>query len=561
VIEQDSKAPIQTQSFLTTQAEVGTDETHRLTGDANTPVGDGAGAFRLNAMVHENNVAGRDEAHGSRWGFAPSLLLNIDPATQFKLDYYHQYEHDRPDYGIPWFNGKPAPVPRNNFYGFSSDFLHTAVNMLTVGVTHQFSPDVQLSSRLRYSEGSREFRTSEGVVPTGTPASTPPDAIKLNRNEFSLFDDDRMWQEDTDLTARFATGVLRHSLVAGVEVGEEISDPSYIFFTGVPATTLIDPPSQVFSDTARYNRLAVATDSHFVGVYALDTIDIGSHLQLIGGLRWDRFASAFDAVAHASPTAAAVNSNFNHVDAMPSYRAAVIYKPIPSASLYFTYGTSFDPSTEGIDSAVSSGHSAAIAYAGLAPETSQSFEGGAKWNVNPRLLATAAVFDIDMNNVRIPSPTTSAFDVLGGNAVVRGFELEASGHLTDRLETRIGYAYLDSETTKSAPGGSLLGSPLIVTPKDTFNLVAEYRVLKQVAVGGDIQMTTDRLGMNTAASYQRAPGYAIGGLMARYTPNDRIKVQINIYNLTDAYYYDQPQSFHVIPGAGRSAKLTLSSKF
>ena len=560
VIEEDSKAPIATQTFFAADAQAGTDQTHRLTADANTPLPDNAGAFRLNAMVHENDVADRNGAHNSRWGFAPSLALNLAPDTQLQLDFFHQYEHDRPDYGIPWLNGKPAPVPRDSFYGFSTDYLDANVNDMTAQLKHEFSDDLQLSSRLRYSDDGRRFRTSEGVVAAGTPAGAPLASIVLTHNDFNVTDSDRMWQDQTDLTAKFGSGPLRHTLVAGFEVGEESSRPNYDFYTGVPTTTLLDPPPQTFSDKAMYDRLNTRTDSHFVGVYAIDTIEIGAHLQVIGGVRWDRFQGKFDSVSQASPTATPTTLIADHVDEMPSYRAAIVYKPIQPLSLYATYGTSFDPSDEGIDSSVAAGHSASLAFTNLAAETSRTYEAGAKWAVTPTVMATAAAFDIDMYNVRVPGPV-SGFDILGGNQEVRGLELEAVGRLTDRWQARIGYSYLDNETTKSTPGGPLVGSPLIVTPKDTFDLVTEYRILPKLTVGGDIQMMTDRMGMNTAASFERAPGYAIGGLMARYVVNDRIKVQVNIYNITDAYYYDAPQSFHVIPGAGRSAMLTLSGKF
>lgn len=561
VIEQNSKQPQFGQSFLDAQAQIGTDQTHRFTADANTPLMDGQGAFRLNAMVHENNVTGRDEVHSSRWGVAPSLSYHPTADTQLQIDLFHQTENDRPDYGIPWLLLKPAPVPRSNYYGFPDDYLRNDVNMLSLKGAHEFSEALQISDKFRYSDARRSFRQSEGVPIAGVNAATPLAAVVLSRNDFAVTDHDQLWQNQTDLTAKFATGQLHHTLVAGVEEGEEKSDPNYHFFTGVPNTTLINPPAQTFSYASTYSRLAANTDSKFVGVYAMDTMDIGSHLQLTGGVRWDRFEGNFNDVTHTSATSAAGTLASDHTDEKPSYRAAIVYKPVQAMSFYATYGTSFDPSYEGIDSVVSSGHTGTTLFNNLDAETSRSYEFGAKWNVTPRILATAAAFNIDQYNVRVPDPTSSAFDILGGDQRVQGIELTVTGKLTDRWEGRVGYAYLDNETTRSTPGGPLVGSPLIVTPKDTFNLVTEYRLTSKLTVGGDIQAMTDRLGMNTAASFERVPGYAIGGIMARYMVTSRFKVQANVYNITDAYYYDSPQSFHIIPGEGRTAMLTLSNTF
>jgi outer membrane receptor for monomeric catechols len=46
--------------------------------------------------------------------------------------------------------------------------------------------------------------------------------------------------------------------------------------------------------------------------------------------------------------------------------------------------------------------------------------------------------------------------------------------------------------------------------------------------------------------------------MAKYTVNAKFDVQLNVYNIGDTYYYDMLHPAFVIPGAGRSAMLTLN---
>jgi catecholate siderophore receptor len=38
-------------------------------------------------------------------------------------------------------------------------------------------------------------------------------------------------------------------------------------------------------------------------------------------------------------------------------------------------------------------------------------------------------------------------------------------------------------------------------------------------------------------------------------------LQVNVYNLTDRYYYDQIHNWHIVPGAGRSALFSASFKY
>lgn len=561
VIEQTTKQAIVGRSVLDTEVLAGTDRTHRVTADGNMPLGDGLGAVRLNAMVHESGVAGRDGARNSRWGLAPSVLIHLRPDTQLRLDWLHQFENDRPDYGIPWFNGAPAKVARSNFYGFSSDYLRATVNVLTAAVSHQVNDNLTLSSKVRYSDDSREFRTSEAVVPPGVLVTTPLSAITLNRNEFAGHSREVFLQNQSDLTAHFSTGLLRHSLAAGLEFGSESPRPTYIFFTGVVTTNLANPPPQTFSATLAYVRLTARTDAKTAGIYALDTMDIGDRWQMMGGVRWDRFDAHYTSTGYAATGAVAARTDIHHVDEAPSYRAAITYKALPGLNFYASYGDSFDPSASGIESLVSSGRSVAQANLNLDPEKSRSYEAGAKWAVTPQLVLDASVFQIEKTNVRVPDPTVPGFNTLGGDQQVRGFETELSGNLTAAWKVHLGYAYMDSRTVKSTPGGPLVGEPLTITPKDTFSLVTEYRILPNVEVGGDVVSVSSRLGQNTAASFLTAPGYTVAGVMAKYIVSNRLTVQVNVYNVADAVYYDQLHPFHVVPGAARSALLTVTGHF
>ena len=125
---------------------LGTDRTKRVTGDVNLPLGDST-AFRLNLMAHDSGVAGRDVVENERWGVAPSITLGLGKPTRFTVSYFKLKQNNISDYGIPWvpathnaladFRDKPAPVPRNTFYGLRNrDFenlmrisLHSSSNI------------------------------------------------------------------------------------------------------------------------------------------------------------------------------------------------------------------------------------------------------------------------------------------------------------------------------------------------------------------------------------------------------------------------------------------------
>ncbi|MDP5009444.1 MAG: TonB-dependent siderophore receptor, partial [Glaciimonas sp.] len=76
------------EKFTTANVALGTDSYRRATIDGNYLLGDNA-AIRLNAMVHDQNIAGRDSVDAKRWGFAPSIMFGLNSPTNVTLSYYH----------------------------------------------------------------------------------------------------------------------------------------------------------------------------------------------------------------------------------------------------------------------------------------------------------------------------------------------------------------------------------------------------------------------------------------------------------------------------------------
>ena len=57
------------------------------------------------------------------------------------------------------------------------------------------------------------------------------------------------------------------------------------------------------------------------------------------------------------------------------------------------------------------------------------------------------------------------------------------------------------------------------------------------------------------------PGFWTADIMAKYALSERLAVQLNVNNVFDKYYYDQLHPFHVVPGEGRVALLTLNFQY
>ncbi len=562
VINQVSKVPTLTPRLQGT-ASAGSDDLQRATFDFDTPLaqlGPGA-AFRLNSMGTHYAVADRDEVHGDRWGVAPSLALGLGTPTRLELSYFHQTSHDVPDLGIPWLNGRPAPVRRTNFYGFSTDFLNDDVNIATARFEHDFNDSTRIATQLRYSSDTRQYRETEADISKGTAPTTPLTAITVARDAFPGFHGDQgasFWDEQTDWSTRVATGAVRHVLVAGFELSSEHPTTSLRNDVGLPGTHLAYPTMPPYSAEESYIALSANTHAKTAGVYALDTLQ-WSNWQVMAGIREDVFDAPYASTQYSAAGTLVAHTSADQVDRLFSYRGAILYKPASEGSIYLMTGTSFDPSAEGVLSLISSGRGLAQANLNADPERTHTYELGSKWQLaDDQLLLTGVLFRTEMFNARVPNPAVPAFNIVGGDERVDGWQVEVQGHITRSLDIDVSDTYLDSAVMRTTPGGPLRDAPLTNTPRNSSSLWLEYRVIQPLKVGVGTLQASNQLGQDTAAAYLVAPGYVIWNAMAKYDFSPKVTLQLNLDNFTNRNYIEEVHPAHVLPGEGAVALLSIT---
>ena len=546
-----SKAP-GLNSFYDMSLNFGTDRTKRVTADLNLPLARlGLGertSLRLNLMGHESGVAGRNVVENERWGVAPSLAFGLGTPTRLTLSYFHLQQNNISDYGIPWvpaannalaaYRDRPAPVPRDTFYGLKSrDFEKTGADLGTFRFERDFNDTLSLRNQLRYGRSTRDS------------IATPPrflnnNSTLINREARSWITRDEIWDNQTDLSARFSTGGLEHRLVAGAALTRENNMRKTRTATGTSITTLLNPnPNDTFTGFFTVGPIVGDITANSLAIYAFDTIKLSRKVELNGGLRWDRFDA--DGVNTAG-------ARVTRVDRMLSWRASAVYKPRPQGSLYAAYGTSLNPSLEGL--------SYGTANTAIDPEKTYTFEAGSKWDLfGERLSVSGAVFRVDKTNARTPGllPDDPP-QVLQGEQRVNGVELGAMGSLTRAWKIFAAYTYLDSKILKSNTPAEV-GKELINTPKNSLNLWTTYRFPWRLSLGGGARFVDRRFG-NTTNTRQVGSYWTIDAL-ALYPLTEQIDLRLNIYNLTDAYYFDRLGGGHLIPGPGRSVSLSTNFRF
>jgi catecholate siderophore receptor len=558
-INQVSKTPF-LESLRSGTFMLGTDATKRITADINEPL-KGYGpdvALRLNAMVHDAEVEDRDEIYQKRWGIAPSLAIGLGTATRYTLSLFHQDDDNLPDYGLPFFAGVPVRINgerlnRSNYYGLKDfETEETEATALTFKVEHDFSESLSLRNQTRYSRNTR-------LAVVGPPRNPNVAADTVQRGgSNSLAGRDAkniLLINQTDITKNIKVGTIEHSIVGGVELSRESFDNQAFSFPGVPTTSLSNPDPDTPYTGSRLD--GVVTDNSATGLatYVSDTIKLDEHWQLIGGLRWDRFAldgSTVDAMG--------VETEADRSDSETSGRVAAVYKPVENASFYAGYGTSFNPSAEALTLSTSGTASNNV---DLAPETNRSLELGTKWDVlDEHLALTGALFRIEKTNARTrDTGDPNSIIALDGEQVVDGIELGISGNLSRNWQVIAGTTYLfKCEITKSntpAEEGNELGN----CPDKTLNFWTTYQLPSNFEVGFGGLYVSERKVSNTLDTDLES--YTLFDAMLGYQLNPRIKLQANLSNLTDELYFDRYHAGgqHGIPGAGRTLLLSANFKY
>ena len=570
-VNQVSKAPTLAPLHVI-NADIGTNDEYRATLDMNQPIGPNA-AIRFNAMGESSHVTDRDYVKNRHWGVAPELSFGIGEPTSITMAYLHLSEHDVPDSGIPFVNGAPAPVRRSNFYGLASDHADSDVDIGTVLIRHEFNPAISITNTLRYANYAFNYQFDApnfGNVANGGQGAPGPTrslaGILVGRDSPSSSGVQTNLTDQLDLTIRFHTGILHHTLVAGIELARQTNDlnrvnnPFNNNNNWIPETSLLDPDAdqpRPFEPVTKIQRTVADSEA----AYATDTINIGRHFDLIAGVRLNRFAANYRQTTLQSGAILSLS----HTDVVASPRLALIFKPTSWQNFYFSYGTSFDPSAEAL--------TLTTATANLGPVKATTYEVGSKTSLlDGGLLLTAALFRTEVNNAQINDPENPAITVLQGNERVQGFELGATGHITPRLEITAGYTYLDGVTSgtmgRTLPVVTYTDALIPNLARNAANLWAEYDIAKRWEVGLGFNYLDRRAGNIVPAGTPPAivPSYVVWNAMTSFKLNDRLKLQVNAINLFNKLYYDNvyytsSSENHVIPGAGRTVRFTIRASF
>ncbi|MCW1401631.1 TonB-dependent siderophore receptor [Novosphingobium sp. MW5] len=514
-------------------------------GDVNLAIGE-AVALRTNATYEEFDNH-RDYYGGHFLGVAPTLGFKLGDRTKLSLAYEYVEDDRTTDRGVPAAPGGTIAAPSAPISGFDDTFFgDPAVNRSTVTahfarlrLDHELAEGLTFNVIGQYATYDKYY----GNILPGLVNDTRT-LVSLTGYRSSTTRDN--WIGQANLVWNGNTGGLKHTLLVGMEASDQstLSGREDALFSGktsypAPLALRITVPAVSWAAPSR-NQSAVRS----LSAYVQDQIEIGDHLQLIAGLRYDDFRIEATNLVNGTVT--------GRSDGKWSPRFGLVVKPQPNISLYASYAKSFLPQTGDQFTTL------AANLQTLAPEEFRTLEAGAKWDLTPALALTAAVFQLDRTNTRATDPLTGN-PVLTGSSRVRGFEASIAGQITDNWQASLGYAHQTGEirsTTTAAPAGRRLDK----LPRDQVSLWTRYNVTKGIGLGlGVVHQSSQFASISNSVVL---PAFTRVDAAVFFDVTDRFAVQFNVENLTDATYYPSAHSDNnIATGKPLNARMTARLKF
>lgn len=541
VINRVTRTPILDGRRLAGEAGVDTWGSWRLAADINQPLGAGV-AGRLNAVVEE--ASNHRNFYGlSRWAVNPTLGVDLGGRGTLVLGYEHVEDDRVADRGIPSQNGRPAPVARGQFVGDPAlNRSRINVDALTLAANYSLSDTLALRHRTRWADYDKEYTNIYAAGPLAANGTVAIEAYRdPTRRQNLLSQTDVNWQADL--------GATRHNILAGFELGRQVTRNQRIngFFDtlpgsprliSVPLTENFAPPPATFR--AGPGNRSIRGQAEVAALFVQDQVKIGEAIELLAGLRYDRFALTIDNLLGGGRLA--------RTDHLWSPRAGLVVKPVANASLYASFSRSYLPQSGDQFASLD------VSLAALEPEGFLNREIGAKWDITPGLNLNVALYVLDRTNTRAPGAVAGTIE-LTGRQRSRGLELGLDGAVAPWWQVQGGLAFQSARivsTTSAAPAGRHV--PLV--PEFQANVWNRWQLAAPLAIGlGVTHQGESFAGISNAV---RLPAYTRvdGALFVNVAKG--VKAQLNIENLFNANYFPTAHTDNNIsPGTPRTARLTI----
>lgn len=540
------------EQFLGYKGTADTFAEHVIELDGNYSINDRV-AFRINAM-YEGLENHRDFYDGERFGFNPTFKFKITSDTTLDISYEY-IKHERfIDRGIPTgANGEPVEAFEDIVFA-DPDLNKTELeaHVFRAAIEHSFTENLKGNFSAFYGDYDKFYQNfyASDFDPTTNIVELDGYVDTTDRQNLMF---------SGNLVGEFDTKGIGHTVLFGGEYIDTSSDQDRFNATWLPDGNA-DSDTELFTvmrplnirggiginsaDTPIVNDFTAdlnddtRVDIDVYSVYIQDQIELSPLFDVVFGLRYDNFEIEVNNVEPGASFGIRTSR-----DDRVSPRAGLIFKPWEDISFYASYSESFLPRSGEQYADINNAEDL------LDADEFETRELGVKWDF-AALSLTAALFQNEQTIADRDNMTGETFEVRGLS--VDGLEISLEGQLIENLYISTGYTYLDGKTSSGAEPREL--------PENMFSFWGQYRFTPKFGLGlgfvyQDNSLITDG-GSTLLPSYTRVDAAAYYDLSAK------LRLQVNVENLTNELYFPNAHSTHqATVGKPINAMFTIRGQF
>lgn len=419
----------------------------------------------------------------------------------------------------------------------------------------------------------------------------------------------KMLNNQLELSGNFYTGNIKHNFMGGYSFSQMFRD-SYTGYNNAPTDDRLNPKYDVYGPglysvvavnnphcmgymSSKFSK-AIVTKDYSHGIYFQDLIELNDKFKVLLAGRYDFYkymrANSIDDQGKEINTLPTYNGKREYhrgdqigystvTNASFTYRAGIVYLPIPNLSIYASAASYYRP-----DRTFASANNVYLNKKGkeidinniknlFDPENGYQFEVGTRYSHKDIFQASASIFYIRKNdvvrnfgklNVGTDSEPVSK-NVIGqiSGEEAKGFDIELTLTPTSYSSINFGYSYTDTKTKEIEPNPFIKVDTQNITlvPHNTFYAYGSIFVPKGIFQGLAYNLSVsfmDKVYTNYAKTMSYS-SYCLTDMGVSYPFRNGVRLSLNVNNIFDKKYSNQAiYGTQRVPGMPRNYMVSLS---
>nr|WP_304655976.1 TonB-dependent siderophore receptor [Neorhizobium galegae] len=455
IVNKISKLPLQ-EAHHEIELQYGTVGRKQAAFDVGGPIGEGSDMFyRVVGLVREGET--NYDIQDDRYLLQPSFTWEPTDSTKFTI---YGLAQDTETAASAWTFKNDGQIHLVS----DPDYDYQKIRQYQLGyqLEHDFGNGLTFRQNARVSDLDLKARYLNRMTMFSAPADPWATA--------GVTDKMRAYQIDNQLQAKFETGSLSHTILAGLDYTAVNSDFADGYGSTLPGGVGSAPTPALTGFTGNNLRQT--------GLYVQEQAEIGNW-RFVGGLRYDWLDQ--------TTTDKDAGTSDERKDGALSGQVGLLYLFDNGIAPYVSFGTSFVPSTQ-------------LSASGtvLEPTEGRQIEVGIKYQPDGENFSlSTAVYRLVETGKPQYAGTPSLIPIYenSGENTFTGFEVEGRKTFDNGISLIAAYTYTHGEITDNL-ASSIIGNTPTTTPRHVASLWVNYAasedtVIDGLSVGGGIRATSE----------------------------------------------------------------------